>query len=643
MQQFKGIFHRFIYGTAFVILLPSLLALWAHATDAYIRLPVPRQPLLGVALIIFGVALMAAGMYAITVYGKGLPMNAFPPENYVTKGVFAVFANPIYIGFVSILFGTSIVSDSPAGFWLVSPSAALCCAALVLGYEQHDLATRFGSLVRRPYISIPEESAETAGFRDRLSVYILVLLPWTAVYSAFITIGTPPDAISSYLPFEEKLSVWEWSEAIYAATYLFVPFVLFIPVSKKTLREYSIAALTATVVIALFFIAIPFTASPRPFTAQGYLGELLNFERGSDTPWAAFPSFHAVWAVIAARAYSRTYPRLRHIFSLFALMIAASCVTTGMHSVADVAAGLFAGIAFINYQRIWELMRSASEFIANSWREWRFGPLRIINHGAYTGLGAGLGLFIVGLLLGNGALGYALIMAFASLITAGLWAQVIEGSPSLLRPYGYYGGVIGAVFGAFIVYFMGADIWPLLGAYAVAGPVVQAFGRLRCFVQGCCHGHEAPDKIGIRYTHPRSRVCRLTEFSNRPIHATQLYSIIWNIVCGVILARLWSLDVQPSMIGGLYLILNSAGRFVEEAYRGEPQTPIWGDLRLYQFMCILSVISGAVITAIPTEPVAAQAHFSIQAAIAGTIFLFVTWFAQGVDFPESNKRFSRLV
>ncbi|HLF20133.1 MAG TPA: prolipoprotein diacylglyceryl transferase family protein, partial [Bacteroidota bacterium] len=219
----------------------------------------------------------------------------------------------------------------------------------------------------------------------------------------------------------------------------------------------------------------------------------------------------------------------------------------------------------------------------------------------------------------------------------------IEGSPSLLRPYGFYGGVIGVVFGSLIARLFGGNTWELLGAYAVVGPIIQAAGRLRCLVQGCCHGREAPGNVGIRYTHPRSRVCRLANLNNVPLHPTPLYSILWNVFTGIILARLWSLHSSLTLIAGLYLILNGLGRFVEESYRGEPQTPILGGLRIYQWMAIASVVSGAAVTTVSTSSVIPHWQFNWMAVYAAAGFGFVTWFALGVDFPNSNKRFARLV
>jgi prolipoprotein diacylglyceryltransferase len=248
----------------------------------------------------------------------------------------------------------------------------------------------------------------------------------------------------------------------------------------------------------------------------------------------------------------------------------------------------------------------------------------------------------VGILLGPASIVHVLIVGFTSLVTAGLWAQFIEGSPSLLRPYGFYGGVVGVFLGCSIVYALGGNVWLLLGAYAVVAPLIQGVGRLRCLVQGCCHGREANASIGIRYRHPRSRVCRLAHLTDVPIHPTPLYSILWNIATVIILARLWSLHVSIPLITGFYLILNGLGRFVEEAYRGEPQTPIVAGLRLYQWTAIASIVVGAGLSMLRSATEIPSPQFSWDALAGAACVALVTTFAVGVDFPDSNRRFSRL-
>jgi prolipoprotein diacylglyceryltransferase len=236
-----------------------------------------------------------------------------------------------------------------------------------------------------------------------------------------------------------------------------------------------------------------------------------------------------------------------------------------------------------------------------------------------------------------------MVAAGAAVAGAAFWAQYIEGSPQLLRPYGFYGGLLGGTLGALIAPFFGTSVWLLLAAFSAGGPWAQALGRLRCLVQGCCHGRPAPADLGIRYTHPRSRVCRFTEWTGAPLHPTPVYSILWNGVIAIVVLRLWTLHAALSLIAGLYFILTGMGRFVEEAWRGEPQTPIHAGLRLYQWAAIASVVLGAVMTATGNGGPAPTPEFSWNAILPAAAFGLVVCFAMGVDFPNSNRRFSRLV
>jgi prolipoprotein diacylglyceryltransferase len=127
------------------------------------------------------------------------------------------------------------------------------------------------------------------------------------------------------------------------------------------------------------------------------------------------------------------------------------------------------------------------------------------------------------------------------------------------------------------------------------------------------------------------------------LHPTQLYSILWLFFVGFILLTLWNNNFAYSFIFGIYLILTGLGRFVEEAYRGEAQTPNVSGLHLYQWTAIASVIVGIVMTVIHVEPAAISPGFSWESVLVAAISGFFLFFAMGVDFPNSNIRFSRLV
>jgi prolipoprotein diacylglyceryltransferase len=358
---------------------------------------------------------------------------------------------------------------------------------------------------------------------------------------------------------------------------------------------------------------------------------------------AAFPSFHVIWAVLAAELCARRWPRLRWWFRLWAWLVAASCVTTGQHPLVDVLGGFATVWLVARIGSLYQALCGLTERIANSWREWRLGPLRVINHGVYAGAGGFLAVWLAASTAGEASHAALLLAVFATALGAALWAQLVEGSPLLLRPFGFYGGLLGGMAGALAAPLAGSSTWLVLAVCALGGPWAQALGRLRCLVQGCCHGRPAPAGLGIRYLHPRSRVCRLSAWAGVPLHPTPLYSLLWNGFTALVVTRLWTLDAPLHLVAGVYLMLNGLGRFVEEAWRGEPQTPVFLRLRLYQWAALASLLAGALMTALGDSPAAPALRLSTAGLAPAAVFGLAVTAAMGVDFPGSNRRYSRLV
>lgn len=633
---------KLAYGVFFAVLVPMGLVAWAKATSNIIRWPRIHSLPLGIALCALGATLLVSGWIALWTHGGGLPMNISPPPRYVARGIYSLMPHPIYSGFSLLCAGVAISTGSGSGLWLVTPFVILGCSALVLGYESPDLEKRFGAVDRSKCGILPANANTAPGLLDRLRCYAFVLLPWLILYEAVLALGPPSDAISTYLSVEHHLRVTEWTEAAYASPYVWVIAAPFVANSSRSLRRFSISAWLAMAIVFPIFLAFPFIAPTRPFAPHTFLGRLLALERGFDSPAGALPSFHVIWAILAARVFEERWKSLRWLWRAWAVGIAVSCVTTGMHSIADVLAGVAVGLVTLYPEALWDFLRSATEKMANSWKEWRVGRLRVINHGVYAGVGAFAVLSIAGILVGPGYEFSLFTIGLCALVGAALWAQCIEGSPRLLRPYGFYGGVIGGVAGAIVASIHHRDLWLLLAACCVGAPWVQAIGRLRCLVQGCCHGRAASPRIGIRYLHPRSRVSCLADLRDSPIHPTPLYSILWNAYIALAMWRLWVLHFPVHFIGGIYLLLSSLGRFVEEAYRGEPQTPVVAGLRIYQWIAILTILIGTLITGLGRSDAAPEPQFHWQALGVAASFGIVCWFALGVDFPDSNRRFARL-
>jgi len=617
---------KILYGALFVVVLPVLLILWAAGAGPNVSLPAHSNSVLGSAFVAFGLVLMYAAVRDLRILGGGLPMNLYPPPKLVSGGTFRWIPHPIYTGFVALCLGVSAIAGSAAGLWLVTPTMALACAAMVLGYEHLDLKQRFADTLH----VLPADEATPPSVTERVRFYFVVLIPWLALYTFTAQMGLHGTAFR--LGFEDRLRIYPWTTFIYESSYITACLASWSVRSRRDLRQLTISSWVAMAVIFPFYWIVP-SSAPRPaMPNDSWIARVLDLERHTYPPAAAFPSFHTLWAIFVGRVY-----RPRWLGVAYAAAIAVSCITTGMHYIPDVIAAFAIAPLLLYPQAAWKWLLRQTERMANSWREWRFGSVRIVNHGLYAAAAAFIQVAIVTAALGPGHEWKALITSMAGLLGAGLWAQWIEGSSVLRRPFGFYGGLIGV--GLACLFF--EERWILLGAHCFGAPWMQAIGRLRCLVNGCCHGASAPLATGIRVTHERSRVTRLAKLAGVAVYPTQLYSILSNIFLGLVLLRLWSSGCALSLVCGVYAIGNGLARFVEEAYRGEPQTStVWG-LHLYQWLAVGTVITGALLTTMRSHGAPALVP-SAQGALCALAFAVVSGAALGIDFPETNRPLARL-
>ncbi|MTI21670.1 prolipoprotein diacylglyceryl transferase [Fulvivirga sp. RKSG066] len=105
---------------------------------------------------------------------------------------------------------------------------------------------------------------------------------------------------------------------------------------------------------------------------------------------------------------------------------------------------------------------------------------------------------------------------------------------------------------------------PMLDIMAVTTCIVHAFGRLGCFMAGCCHGIEWHGPLAVVFTNEE---CLAP--TNIPLHPTQLYSIG---LISVILVTLLVIKKNKQFEGQLfllYLMFYSVGRSIIEIFRGD--------------------------------------------------------------------------
>lgn len=108
---------------------------------------------------------------------------------------------------------------------------------------------------------------------------------------------------------------------------------------------------------------------------------------------------------------------------------------------------------------------------------------------------------------------------------------------------------------------------PFLDIMAFVGPIVQCFGRVGCFLAGCCHGKVCNNALGVTFTNEHSMAHPL----NVPLYPTQLFDIAINLI---ILVTLYLVGKRQHFAGKLmliYLMMYGVGRSINEMFRGDEE------------------------------------------------------------------------
>ncbi len=129
----------------------------------------------------------------------------------------------------------------------------------------------------------------------------------------------------------------------------------------------------------------------------------------------------------------------------------------------------------------------------------------------------------------------------------------------------FYGSLIFAI-PTMVWYFRKNKIpaLPMLDIMAFLALILHGFGRMGCFLAGCCYGKETDGPIYVTYSHEAS-----VAPTDVHLHPTQLYSVF---LLASIFVVLWMFKRYKRFEGQLfflYIILYAIGRGVIEIFRGD--------------------------------------------------------------------------
>lgn len=149
----------------------------------------------------------------------------------------------------------------------------------------------------------------------------------------------------------------------------------------------------------------------------------------------------------------------------------------------------------------------------------------------------------------------------------------------------WYGGFIGSFLVCFwMVWRRRIHPWQLGDFIAPAITFGYAIGRLGCFMNGCCYGHEVSWGIVIPERH---------EVPPIPRHPTQLYEAASALLIGAFL--LWLLPRRKfrGQVWWAYVVLYAIARFTVEFWRDDPRGE-YGPLMTSQWIALLLFPAGVV-------------------------------------------------
>ena len=163
-------------------------------------------------------------------------------------------------------------------------------------------------------------------------------------------------------------------------------------------------------------------------------------------------------------------------------------------------------------------------------------------------------------------------------------------NPKILLDFGYgfviYGAIIGG--GLTMYLYCKRKRWNVLKLMDMVIPgvaIAQGFGRIGCFLAGCCYGAETTSKISVVF--PEGSLAP----SGVHLHPTQIYSSIFDFTLGIILLYYAKKEKDSGKVVGAYLIIYSIGRFIVEFLRNDPRGNV-GLLSTSQFIAIFTLIVG---------------------------------------------------
>ena len=178
---------------------------------------------------------------------------------------------------------------------------------------------------------------------------------------------------------------------------------------------------------------------------------------------------------------------------------------------------------------------------------------------------------------------------------AEFWDQYRGNLPEIVRiDHGglvFYGGFICAI--TMLLIYCRVKKLAVLNILDIFGPAMaigHAFGRIGCFLNGCCFGKPSDISCAVRFP---AGSAPAAAFPGQSVHPVQLYEAVFNLLLAAVLVLLLrKAKLKPGMIASIYLIAYGVARFLFEFLRGDHKDFVFNLLTPSQAICPIVVLAG---------------------------------------------------
>lgn len=170
----------------------------------------------------------------------------------------------------------------------------------------------------------------------------------------------------------------------------------------------------------------------------------------------------------------------------------------------------------------------------------------------------------------------------------------IPNDPTILTNLGdgwvVYGGILGGLAAGYVYCKNhGMNFWQWFDLIIPEVALAQGFGRIGCFLAGCCYGVETHSWFSIVF--PENSLAP----AGVPLFPSQLVMSAFDFALFFFLEWFSSKKKFNGEVGAVYLIAYSLGRFAIEFFRGDMVRGVVNGLSTSQYIAIATALFGVIV------------------------------------------------